>query len=124
LQTVTPLVCCQTLRITDWPLHSAPTLSSKKAVHANLVVWAQVGAANGLAEATGHPATAQPLGPRGSGGGGECAAMLLLSDSRAVKNLFLGVLFKLNKTPHEFFLRAQVFQRPWRHVYVCRGGSI
>jgi hypothetical protein len=36
-----------------------------------LAVWALWGIADGAAAATSRPATTQPLGPRGSGGGGE-----------------------------------------------------
>jgi hypothetical protein len=50
-----------------------------KNVNANLAVWVLVGVADGVAAATSHPATAQPLVPRGSGGGSEYAAMLLPS---------------------------------------------
>ena len=47
-------------------------------MHANLAVRALVDVADGVAAAASHPAAAQPLGPRGSGGG-ERAALLRLS---------------------------------------------
>jgi hypothetical protein len=47
-------------------------------MHADLAVRALVDVADGVAAAASHPAAAQPLGPRGSGGG-ERAALLRLS---------------------------------------------
>ena len=55
-----------------------PDAESAKRMHANLAVRALVDVADGVAAAASHPAAAQPLGPRGSGGG-ERAALLRLS---------------------------------------------